>query len=140
MKISLIDVLEEIPDFRTVRGRRHSLSLILLLVLMGTMSGYYGYRGWGDFVVRHRSEIIELLDVPKQRVPSFSTIRRVMLGINYQDLIDAFNKWAIQYTEAESWLAIDGKSIKCTIVNPSNSLQSFVSIVSVFSQLSRDSG
>ncbi|NEP46674.1 MAG: ISAs1 family transposase, partial [Okeania sp. SIO2H7] len=121
--------------FRTPEGRRHSLSLTLLLVIMGIMSGYYSYRALGDFVKRHQNALVELLEVPKNRVPSYSTIRRVMLGVNYQDLIDAFNKWANQYTTEENleWFAIDGKSIKSTVTNPGTSLQDFISLVSVFS-------
>jgi predicted transposase YbfD/YdcC len=105
---------------------------------MGTMSNYYGYRALGDFVKRHREALIELLSVPKERVPSYSTIRRVMLGIDFQDLIDAFNRWSIQYTKNEreesKWLAVDGKSIKGTVTNSSSSSQNFISLVSVYSQ------
>ncbi len=47
-------ILKVKKDFRTKDGQRHSLWLVLLLVIMGTMSGYVGYRAWGDFVKRHR--------------------------------------------------------------------------------------
>ena len=135
MKVSLIEILQEIPDFRERSGKRHPLWFVLLLIIMGTMSGYYGYRPLGDFVESHREALIELLSIPKKRVPSYSTIRRVMLDLNYQDLIDAFNQWAKQYTVIESeWLAIDGKSIKGTVTNATNSQQNFIYLVSAFSR------
>ncbi len=54
MGTNLIEQLQQVKDFRTKDGQRHSLWLVLLLVIMGTMSGYVGYRAWGDFVKRHR--------------------------------------------------------------------------------------
>ncbi|GET43917.1 hypothetical protein [Microseira wollei] len=46
-----------------------------------------------------------------------------------------FNQWARDYVSLEQseWLAIDGKSIKCTVSNYDNAAQNFVSVVSVFS-------
>lgn len=40
MGANLITSLQEIKDFRTSQGRRYPLWLILLLVVMGTISGY----------------------------------------------------------------------------------------------------
>ncbi len=48
MSASLIEHLRQVKDFRTTDGRRHPLWLVLLFVIMGTMSGYVGYRAWGD--------------------------------------------------------------------------------------------
>lgn len=40
MEKSLIDYLKEIPDFRDLKGCRHPLWLLLLIMIMGIMSGY----------------------------------------------------------------------------------------------------
>lgn len=58
MSSDLIARLKQVKDFRTSDGQRHPLWLVLLIVLMGTMSGYIGYRGLGDFVKRHHSALI----------------------------------------------------------------------------------
>ena len=58
---SLIDYLKQIPDERSSGGRRHPLWLILLIMILGIMSGYWGYRGLGRFVERHRRQLIETL-------------------------------------------------------------------------------
>ncbi|WP_398344046.1 MULTISPECIES: transposase family protein [Nostocales] len=50
MGANLIEQLRQVKDFRTKDGQRHQLWLVLLFVIMGTMSGYVGYRAWGDFV------------------------------------------------------------------------------------------
>ena len=54
---TLIDYLQQIPDFRNPKGRRHPLWFVLLVIIMGMLSGYYGYRGLGRFVERHRRDL-----------------------------------------------------------------------------------
>jgi len=43
MRSNLIESLQNIRDFRAVHDRRYPLWLILLLVIMGTISGYKSY-------------------------------------------------------------------------------------------------
>ncbi|BDA69427.1 hypothetical protein CAL7716_047420 [Calothrix sp. PCC 7716] len=135
MTASLIEELKKVRDFRTKQGQRHPLWLVLLLVIMGTMSGCCGYRSLGDFVARHKQSLIDILDIPKDRVPSYSTMRRVMMRVNFEELTKRFNCWASQYIELteREWLATDGKSIRGTVVDYSNAYQAFVSVVSIFS-------
>jgi DDE_Tnp_1-associated len=134
MGADLIEQLKQVEDFRTTDGRRHPLWLVLLFVIMGTMNGAVGYRGWGDFVKRHRRVLIEKFGRQKHGVPSYSTIRRVVMGVDFDKLAEKFHEWAKNYVDLEvsEWCAIDGKSIKGTVQNYSSSNQNFVSIVSVF--------
>ena len=134
MGADLIEQLKQVADFRTTDGRRHPLWLVLLLVIMGTMNGYVGYRGWGDFVKRHSRVLIEKFRIEKHGVPSYSTIRRVVMGVDFDKLAERFNEWAKSYVDLEEseWCATDGKSIRGTVQNYSSSNQNFVSIVSVF--------
>ncbi|WP_287254063.1 MULTISPECIES: transposase family protein [unclassified Moorena] len=60
MEKSLIDYLKQIPDHRDPHGLRHPLWLVLLIIIMGMMSGYWGYRQLGRFVERHRRELINI--------------------------------------------------------------------------------
>ncbi len=98
---SLIDYLKEIPDERDPYGRRHPLWLILLIMIMGIMSGYWGYREIGRFVERYRRELITMFQISRAELPSYSTIRRVMMQINYEQLSSVFNNWASQYTHRQ---------------------------------------
>nr|WP_026736524.1 ISAs1 family transposase [Fischerella sp. PCC 9605] len=134
MGANLIEELRQVEDFRTTDGRRHPLWLVLLFVIMGTMSGYVGYRGWGDFAHRHRRALIVAFGIEKHGVPSYSTIRRVVMGVDFEKLVDRFNQWAQDYVDlAESeWFGIDGKSIKGTVIDYEKRCQNFVSIVSIF--------
>lgn len=101
MAANLIEQLQQVEDFRTLDGRRHPLWLVLLFVIMGTMSGSVGYRAWGDFVKRHRRVLIETFRLQKHGVPSYSTIRRVVMGVDFDKLASIFNQWANQYVDLE---------------------------------------
>ena len=92
--MSLIAHLQTIPDFRT--QPRYPLWVVLLLVIMGTLSGCDGYRALEDFVARHQSSLIEVLELPYKRLPSFSTLHRVMVRVNFAALVIAFNAWAAE--------------------------------------------
>jgi DDE_Tnp_1-associated len=134
MKKSLIDYLKEIPDFRQRQGCRHSLWLVLLITIMGIISGYWGYQGLGRFIERHRRDLIKLLAIPQARVPSYSTIRRVIMGLDYKELAKVFNQWASQYSNLPSheWVSIDGKGLKNTVTEYDSAEQNFINIVSLF--------
>ena len=71
---SLINYLKEVPDERDPHGRRHPLWLILLIMIMGIMSGSWGYRELGRFVERHRRELIDIFQISRAEMPSYSTI------------------------------------------------------------------
>ena len=136
MDKSLIDYLKQIPAPRARSGLRHPLWLVLLIIIMGMMSGYWGYRQLGRFVERHRRELIKRLQIPKARVPSYSTIRRVMLDLDYEELQLVFNQWSQQYSliPSSEWISFDGKSLKNTVSNYDNAQQNFINCVSAFSQ------
>ncbi|MGB5714944.1 MAG: ISAs1 family transposase, partial [Waterburya sp.] len=132
---SLIDYLKEIPDERDPHGKRHPLWLILLIIIMAIISGYWGYRGIGRFVERHRRELIEIFQISRAEVPSYSTIRRVMINLDYEELAKVFNHWASQYTHKQNgeWIALDGKSLRNTVSDCHGSEQNFVTMVDAFS-------
>jgi DDE_Tnp_1-associated len=135
MAANLIEALSQVKDFRAARGQRYPLWLVLLLVIMGTISGCTGYGALEEFACRHHQALVERLSVPSRRWPSDSTFRRIMMNIDFEELARVFNQWAKNYVplEQSQWLAVDGKSIKGTVNNYDNAYQNFVCVVSVFS-------
>ncbi len=63
MDKSLIDYLKQRPDPRDPHGLRHPLWLVLLIIIMRIMSGYWGYRELGRIGSRHRRELIKRLQI-----------------------------------------------------------------------------
>jgi hypothetical protein len=137
-KKSLIDYLNLVKDPRRKQGQRYSLLQILLILIMGTISGYSGYRELESFAKANRKEITELLGIKKDRVPSYVTIREVLIQIDFNSLNDAFQLWAEGLIDPKKqngqWLTLDGKSIKSTMKDYSSKYQNFTSMVSLFSQ------
>lgn len=134
---TLIAFLKKVKDFRQHRGQRHPLWFILLIVIFGLMTGHLGYRALGDFAKSHQQYLTKYFRISRRQVPSYSTIRRAMMGVDWVDLIQVFNQWASQLTvgnDEVDWLAIDGKSLRSTIAHYRDNQQNFVSIISLFSQ------
>ena len=136
MKKSLIEFLRELPDNRRGAGQRHTIEFGLIIIIMSIMSGYIGIRAMGDFAKRNKKDLIKYLKPLKPRVPSFSTLRRILLQVDFKELKEVFYRWSIQYVEIgkDEYYSIDGKSIKSTLSNYSESMQDFISIVTVFNQ------
>ncbi|MBD1845822.1 transposase family protein [Cyanobacteria bacterium FACHB-63] len=82
--MSLIEHLKQVRDYRT--QPRYPLWAVLVLVIMGTMSGAVGYRALGEFVERHQAVLLELMELPHQRLLSYSTIRQVIIRIDFVSL------------------------------------------------------
>jgi hypothetical protein len=134
--MSLIEHLRQIPEFRAARGQRHELWFVLLLIILGALMGYWGYRPLAEFVEIYGQEICQKLELASdQKLPSYSTFRRVMQQLDYHVLAAVFTDWAQVQHEVDTgeWFACDGKSIKGSVTNYNQAEQNFVSLVSLFS-------
>jgi hypothetical protein len=133
-KPSLITLLLKVNDNRQAGGKRHELIHILLIVIMGTMIGYEGYRGIEAFVKRFEADIICLLKIPRKEVSSMSTVRRVMMSLDFNQLSGVFYQWTKKRVviRRREWFSCDGKGMKDSLTNHNTKYQNFVSIVSVY--------
>lgn len=93
---ALIKSWQEIRDFRASKGKRYPLWLILLLVIMGTLSGCRGYQALEDFGVRHYQAVSQKLELTINRLPSDTTFRRILHQLDFQMLAQQFEQWALQ--------------------------------------------
>lgn len=89
MSASLIESLQAVEDFRGLRGRRYPLWLILLLAILGTVSGCYGYCALEEFCVRHYAALCEQLGVTVKRWPSDTTFRIVIALKQFENKRDS---------------------------------------------------
>ena len=134
----LIEKLKKVKDERKKGGQRHELWVILVVIVLGIMHGNQGYRAIGDFGRCNQSKLTKLLKIEHKQLPSYSTIRRIMMTLEWTDLLKIFNEWGADLKESnnlkEEWLAIDGKGLRNTVVDYNNSQQNFITFVSMFSQ------
>ena len=88
----LIQLLKKVKDCRRVQGQRHPIRFILLLVILGTMMGYIGYRSLGDFARSEGLIIQKTLKITVTDLPSYSTIRRAIIQLDADNLLKVFQE------------------------------------------------
>jgi DDE_Tnp_1-associated len=101
MTVTLIEALQQVEDFRAKRGQRYPLWVILLLVVMGTLNGCTSYQALEEFAQRHYQPLSEHLSLEYKRLPSDSTVRRALMGVNFTQLAQVFIRWATPYVEGD---------------------------------------
>ncbi len=134
---SLILKLKSVKDYRQNKGKRHELWVILTIVILGNMLGFHSYRALGDFTCFYQKQLYNLLKVSYSKMPSYSTIRRVMNSLDTSNLISVFNQWAeslILDSEQNNFYSIDGKTLRNTLTNTFNYQQNFLVFISLFCQ------
>jgi DDE_Tnp_1-associated len=135
MEYNLQDFLSKVKDYRRGAGQRYPLWAVLSMIIMSIISGAKGYREFGRFMKANQDSLIECFKL-KHGVPSHVTIRAILRKLDLYTLTKSFRAWMSVCAPPDSaeWLAIDGKSLSSTVTNPNDSLQNFVSVVSVFAQ------
>lgn len=134
--MTILEALAQLPDVRRAQGRRHDVSHVIACLLLSTLSGGRSWREHAAFVDRHRVLLLERLRPAKERLPSYSTLRRVALGLDFDALSGAFVRWMHSQVEPEAgeWWAVDGKSLRGTATHPNDAQQRFTALVSVYAQ------
>jgi len=139
--------LSALEDSRRSQGQRHKIEFVIMITIFATMSGYLGYRAIGDFIKKHQKEIVELFKPAKGRVPSFSCVRRVLLGTNFKSFVKIYKRWLnrldkVKQQEESSasagdskWHSIDGKAIRGANKIDSEDSKHLVSIFSSFKKI-----
>jgi predicted transposase YbfD/YdcC len=82
--LAIVEAFKDLPDPRRKEGKRHQQTLCLALFTLGVSAGNQGFLAIGDWLKSYKTELIELFAPPKLRLPSYSTIRRVLLNVDYQ--------------------------------------------------------
>jgi hypothetical protein len=128
---SLSHFVQQIPDHRRAQGIRHPFHSMIAMIILSNLNGYFGLREMDRFF-RHNAAFFTQTFNLKHGVPGFTILRTFCLQINFEDVNEAFCKWASQYIEEKSWFSIDGKGIKSTANEHFSAQQNFMSIVSLF--------
>lgn len=111
-RIEILAAFAEIPDRRQSSGKRHQISLCLALFTLAIAAGNQGFLAIGDWLKSYETELIALFNPPKQRLPSYSTIRRVLLTLDYKQYSAALARFfGIDPLPGET-LAMDGKQLR----------------------------
>ena len=108
----IIAAFSDIADSRSNLGKRHQIALCLALFTLAIAAGNQGFLAIGDWLKSYQSELIKLLKPAKERLPSYSTIRRVLLTLDYPAYSAALARFFdIEPLPGET-LALDGKQLR----------------------------
>lgn len=132
---NLIEKLSKVKDSRHINSS-HSIGVVLTIVLMATMGGYTGYRSIGYFVKKYKKELLSFFELKTEKLPSYSTIRRVLMKVDSSEIIKIYEEWISANWDKKSgtWISIDGKAIKGT----RDKDQKMIQLVSMFRHDSKE--
>ncbi|HET8669143.1 MAG TPA: transposase family protein, partial [Candidatus Saccharimonadales bacterium] len=87
-KGSISGRLQSLTDLRKARGKRYSLTTVLMIVLLAKLSGANSPTEIAEWGVYHQSEIEALLRIKPKRMPERSTYRRILAYKVYETEVE----------------------------------------------------
>jgi hypothetical protein len=110
--LAIVEAFSNLPDPRRGAGQRHSQALCLALFTLAVTAGCRGFLAIGDWLSVYHDELVELFAPVKGRLPSYSTIRRVLLNVDYAQYSACLAKFFKITPHAGEMLAVDGKCLR----------------------------
>jgi hypothetical protein len=110
---SISDFFRDVNDPRINRTKRHSLSDILVLSILGVICGaddWVTVQRFGEAKIDWLKSFLEL----ENGIPSHDTLGRVFAALNTQEFTRCFTRWITSLSGIVSGgvVAIDGKTIR----------------------------
>jgi predicted transposase YbfD/YdcC len=114
----LIEVLSEIPDFRSHHGKRHPLVAILALACSAMLCGYRSYTAIAEWGRHYGEPLVRALGFTR-RSPCAATLHTVLRRVDREVLEGKLGAWAEALLGAAAGpadgadaIAIDGKTLR----------------------------
>jgi len=82
--LAIVDAFQSLPDSRRGAGQRHNHALCLALFTLSVSAGCRGFIAISDWLKSYQEELLALFKPAKNRLPSYSTIRRILLNLDYE--------------------------------------------------------
>ena len=109
-QVAILKAFSDIPDARRTQGKRHSVALCLAIFTLAVAAGNQGFLAIGDWIDSYRAALRELFQV--ERLPSYSTIRRVLLKQDYPEYSARLASFFGVSPKAGETVAVDGKVLR----------------------------
>jgi predicted transposase YbfD/YdcC len=113
----LIEVLAEIPDFRSNHGKRHSLAAIFALACSAMLCGYRSYTAIAEWGRHYGEPLVRALGFTRCS-PCAATLHTVVRRVDREALEAKLGAWAEgllgeapRPEEGEDAIALDGKTL-----------------------------
>lgn len=110
--LAIIEAFADLRDTRRTAGQRQTQALCLALFTLAVAAGNRGFLAIGDWLRAYHDELVSLFQPTKGRLPSYSTIRRTLLRIEYERYSACLSRFfGIQPLPGET-IATDGKVLR----------------------------
>lgn len=110
--MSLLQLLQQIPDPRVQRTRRHELIDLLAIAICATVAGADNWIETVEFAQAHQAWLQRFLRLPCG-IASHDTFARVFRRLDPQALEQVLQQWLKGMSaSASGHVAIDGKSVR----------------------------
>lgn len=111
-QLAIVEAFADLPDTRRTAGQRHRQALCLALFTLAVAAGNRGFLAIGDWLKAYHDELVALFSPPKERLPSYSTIRRALLRLEYPVYAACLARFfGVQPLPGET-IATDGKVLR----------------------------
>ena len=135
--LDLISFLKAIPDARMRRGVRLPAWYLLLLAVLGILSGCESLRDLERFARRHHGVLGKELEIELRRPPSDSAFRYFFRQVDVAALSAAIRDWTIAQIPGGAadldQLVCDGKTLRGSIVPTAGGGSAFIAQVTLYS-------
>ena len=135
--LDLITYLRSLPDARMRRGIRFPAWYLLLVAVLGILSGCQSLRDLERFAIRHHTVLTEALGLELRRPPSDSSFRYFFQQVDVAALCAAIRDWTIAQipggTSDLDQLVCDGKALRGSIVPTAGGGSTFIAQVTLYS-------
>nr|WP_264328060.1 ISAs1 family transposase [Romeriopsis navalis] len=111
-ELALVQAFRDLPDRRRGAGKRHDQALCLALFTLAVSAGCQGFLAIQDWLGSYHAELLALFAPPKDRLPSYSTIRRVLLDLDYAAYRACLAEFFAIKAQAGETIAMDGKVLR----------------------------
>lgn len=115
---SLYAYFERVADPRKAKGIRYHLATLLVLILLAKLGGQDRPTGIAEWIKLREAGLVEMLKLPRQRVPHHCTYRRLLSELDpelFEQVVGEYQRSLVP-GECEIVISIDGKSLRGTIV------------------------
>lgn len=134
----LISFLKAIPDGRFRRGVRYPQWFLLLVAVLGILSGCRSSRDLERFARRHREVLNQALGLEYRRWPSDATFLYLFNKAHLQGFGQVLQAWMISQipggAEGLDQLVCDGKTLRGSAIETEEGTHRFVAQVTVYAR------
>ena len=135
--LDLISFLRAIPDARMRRGVRIPAWYLLLVAVLGIVSGCQSLRDLERFAIRHHAVLTDSLGLELRRPPSDSAFRYFFRQVDLPALCSAIRDWTIAQIPCGAddldQLVCDGKTLRGSIEPTPGGGSAFIAQVTLYS-------